>query len=408
MNQDGPTAASWIGDSVLYQIFIDRFSRSNPSDNPHAPAPDSQPVFCGGTLQGVELKLEHLADLGVNAIWLSPFTDTPAYHGYHVTDFFIVEERFGGFTGLRSLIKTAKSHGLRVMMDFVPNHVHETHPWFIEAKRNPKSRYRDWFFWQSNGDYLKFLDFGELPKLNLDHPDARATIIQAATFWLDEGLDGFRLDHALGPSMDFWGEFRRKIKQHRPDAALLAEVWFKGIRPKCLTTLGLPHRWRHSLLERLGFDVLDSTMKEYARVFDGLLDFSFQEILKREVAHARHHRTDEEIQKLLDRHYARFPSQCSLVSFLDNHDMNRFLFEAGDDKQRLIRALKLQFAQPQPPVLYYGTEIGMSQSGPIHGPHGDLQARRMMDWAHPDLEIQNLCRDLIQQWKVRNRPRLPE
>src|SRR5580658_3710166 len=97
--------SEWLQRSVLYHVFIDRFVQGGKRS--HSNPPERKPVFCGGNLQGVAQKLDHLSDLGINAIWLSPFTKTAAYHGYHVTDFLRVDERFGGQKGLQTLVKAA-------------------------------------------------------------------------------------------------------------------------------------------------------------------------------------------------------------------------------------------------------------------------------------------------------------
>lgn len=389
--------SDWLQRAVIYHVFIDRFFQGGKRH--HGNPSERKPVFCGGNLQGVAEKMGYLSDLGINTIWLSPFTDTAAYHGYHITDFFHVEKKFGGQKDFQTLVKAARGHGIRLIMDFVPNHVHDTHPWFLEAKKSKRSRYRKWFYWQRNGDYLKFLDVGELPKLNLDNPEARQEIIKAAKHWMDQGIDAFRLDHALGPSLDFWREFRDRLKHHNGEVALIAEVYFWGIQRQFLNTIYLPDKRFYFLAQQIGFDVLDATMKEYASVFDGLLDFHFQKLLKTFVANNKKKTSNAKIQEMLNQHYAGFPDNCSLLSFLDNHDMNRFLFEASDDKGRLKRAVQIQFAQRYPPVIYYGTEIGMSQTGPVRGPYGDLQARRMMTWQKQDRSIFNIYKRSIQKWK---------
>jgi glycosidase len=128
-------------------------------------------------------------------------------------------------------------------------------------------------------------------------------------------------------------------------------------------------------------------MKEYTSVFDGLLDFEFQRILKRFVARPRTRPADAAVQARLDAHYSGFPAGCSLPSFLDNHDLNRFLFEARGDQARLRQAAHIQFQQAQPPIIYYGTEVGLSQARSIKGNFGDLQARQLMPWDHVDQEL---------------------
>jgi glycosidase len=392
---------NWLRNAVIYHVLIDRFNAGDNAKSRQRPGVADQPVFCGGNLQGVTKKLDYLADLGITAIWLSPFTRTAAYHGYHVIDFFRVEDRFGGPKALQKLAKGAHDRGIKLIMDFVPNHVHVSHPFFRRAQRNPNSPYRPWFYWRKGNDYLKFLDFGELAKLNLDYPPAREHVIRAARHWLEQGIDGFRLDHALGPSLDFWQAFRRDVKAFRPNAALFAEVLFAGVKRSCLPTLNLPDKHFYLMAHQLGFDVLDATMKEYADCFDGLLDFTFQKLLKNMVGQAQKELPLGTIQKALNRHFARFPEGCCLLSFLDNHDLNRFAFEAGGDLKRLSRAIEIQFHQKHPPIIYYGTEIGMSQAGPISGPHGDLRARAMMRWDNPNPRLTRTYQKLIRQWKER-------
>jgi glycosidase len=390
----------WWDDAVFYQVFVDRFSRAD-TDEPLGDP--TLPEFCGGDLRGVIRRLDYLRSLGATALWLSPINCTAAYHGYHVTDYMDVEARFGGMAAFGELLEAARPD-FRIILDWVPNHVHRTHPFFQEAEQSSKSRYRDWFYFDRQGRYLCFLDVSELPKLNLDHPAARQYMIECCLKWLDMGIDGFRLDHVLGPSIDFWRVFREAVKGRYPSAFLLGEAAFMGIRLKHLNTLKLPHRYRHylrSLSSVKGESVASSVMQEYVDLLDGLLDFEFQRILKAEVAQAPGSPSPHRVQSLLDAHYERFPDGCVLPSFLDNHDMNRFLFEAGGSKARLMRAAEIQFQQKQPPVIYYGTEAGLGQSRAVLGDYGDLQARQMMPWDNQDLQLLKFYTDLIQRRKRR-------
>ncbi len=391
----------WLRQAVIYQIFIDRFCRGGKPARPHPAPAEQSPEFCGGNLQGVLEKLDYLSELGINTIWLSPFNPTPAYHGYHVTDFFGVEPRFGGERALEKLIRAARARGIRLIMDFVPNHVHCDHPWYQSARASQNSPYRNWFYWRKKGEPLTYLDYPELPKLNLDHPAARAEIIQTARHWVDRGMAGFRLDHALGPSLGFWREFRRALKAHNPSVALIGEVAFWGIEARHLATIRLPNKHHHNEAQQLGFDALAPAMREYAGVFDGLLDFQFQKIIEL-VARSPRRIPRAFIQDMLDRHYASFPETCVLLSFLDNHDMDRFLFEAGNDRRRLVQAAEIQFARASPPIIYYGTEIGMTQAKRISGDYGDLEARRMMKWQGQDRALFKTYQKLIQKWKERH------
>jgi glycosidase len=180
---------------------------------------------------------------------------------------------------------------------------------------------------------------------------------------------------------------------------LIGEVAFSGIRRDHLPTLNLPEKERYFLAQERNIDVLDATMKEYVEVFDGLLDFHFQSVLKTQIAWPRGKVRPARARELLDRHYSQYPRECSLLSFLDNHDQPRFLFEAGGRRDRLLTAARLQFEQPQPPVIYYGTEIGMSQNGPFAGHFSDLKCRTMMRWDERDPELLSQYQSLIAQWK---------
>lgn len=387
--------APWWNDAVFYQILVDRFRRAGFDTLRGDPM---KPGFCGGNLRGVIESLPYLQKLGIDAIWLSPIQPTAAYHGYHITNLEGVERRFGGMASFKALLRAAKPD-FRIIMDFVPNHVHRSHPIFMDAWKRKNSDFRDWFFFDDKGGYLCFLDFGELPKLNLDHPAARRYAIDCALQWLEQGIDGFRLDHVLGPSMSFWRAFHREVKSRYPAAFLLGEALFLGIGGKHMKTLGLPHKRQHLKKEMQGKSVADDIMLEYRNVMDGVLDFGFREIMVNEIAHARRLPTKRQVQSVLDEHYAKFPEDFSLPTFLDNHDINRFMFEAGDRIARLKRAAEIQFKQKQPPIIYYGTEAGMSQARDTWGPHADLNARQPMPWDNPHPELLDFYTDLIHRRK---------
>jgi len=381
----------WWHEAVFYHVLVDRFRRGG--GEPLLGDP-TKPVFCGGNLAGVVESLEYLRDLGITALWLSPINGTAAYHGYHVTDYENVDERFGGMAALEALIQAAKPD-VRIVLDWVPNHVHRTHPFFKQAAASEFSRYRDWFSFDAHGNYLCFLGHTELPKLDLDHPEAREYMITTALSWLELGVDGFRLDHVAGPSLGFWREFRDAVKRHSPSTFLLGEAWLTGVRYRDLKTLRIPRKQWHWLRSQLRILSCAGVMREYAHVLDGLLDFEFQRTAKAHVAHPTEEPSLEKAQARLDAHYSKFPATCALPSFLDNHDMNRFLYEAKGNKERLRLGAELQFRQRHPPIIYYGTEVGLSQSNLIVGPHGDLAARQMMPWKNQDKELLEFFMDLI-------------
>ena len=189
---------AWTKDAVVYQIFVDRFA----AVDGELEAPERARDFAGGTVDGITANLDWFEDLGVNCLWLTPIFECSSYHGYDTTDFKKVDERFGGDDALHDLIDQAHARGIRILLDLVPNHISSDHPWFRSALEGGPER--DWFFIEDDGFYQSFFSSKSMPKLNLDHPDARAAMIDIAEFWVREfGVDGYRIDHALGPSESF-------------------------------------------------------------------------------------------------------------------------------------------------------------------------------------------------------------
>jgi glycosidase len=217
-------STEWFRKAVIYQILIDRFVGCG-SDG------WDKPQFLGGTIRGIIQRLDYIKDLGVNTLWISPFYKTDQYHGYHVMDFYQVEPRFGNVEDLKELIDFVHKAGMRIIADFVPNHVSDQHPYFLDARKRVDSPYYDWFYFNHwPNDYLCFLSIGSLPKLNLDNLSTRKHIIDAAKFWLSLGLDGYRLDHCIGPTHKFWKLFRVEIKSQFPDCILIGEACLMGIK----------------------------------------------------------------------------------------------------------------------------------------------------------------------------------
>lgn len=381
----------WDKNTVVYQVFIDRFAGFESEEG------WDEPEFLGGSLEGVYNKLDYLEDLGVDVIWLSPFYETSAYHGYHITDFFSVDPNFGTEEDLENIIEEAHSRDIEVIADFVPNHLSHKHPYFVEAQENLDSEYHDWFYWNDWPDnYLCFLEFEELPKINLDNTEAREHIIKAAEYWLDKGLDGYRLDHVEGPSNNFWEEFHTRLKQEYPDRTFIGEVWMRGIKYRELETLLTSYKRFKWFVQQFVGAPPTFHQKSYIGLMDGLLDFRAKRLIDRYVRY-NSKITKKVVKTALKLHYSRFPDNFYLPVFLDNHDMNRFLYRFEDDKDKLVEALELQLDLGQPTIIYYGTEVGLSHSKGLEEgeEHGDLQARRPMKWEDQDEELLKSFRDRL-------------
>ena len=378
----------WFKNAIIYHILIDRFAGFKSIEN------WDKPEFLGGNIKGIIEKLPYIRDLGINTIWISPFYKTSEYHGYHITDFYEVDQHFGTKKDIEKLIETVHKNDMYIITDFVPNHCSNQHPYFLEAQQNKNSEYKRWFYfikWPNN--YLCFLNFKQLPKINLNYPNARAYIINAAKHWLSLGFDGYRLDHVIGPAHRFWQHFKAEIKNMFPNVILIGEAWMKGIKFNDLKTINIKHKF----LKWTFGSSSDLLLKEYIGELDGVLDFRLQELIRDYVAKGRI--TEKEFNHQIKSHYKKYPVSYFLPTFLDNHDMDRFLFECKNNKEKLKQAAKIQFSIGQPTIIYYGTEIGMTQNKSIweYQTYGDLQTRQPMNWIKQDKELLSFYKKIIKK-----------
>jgi alpha-glucosidase len=201
-----PANPPWWQHGVIYQIYPRSFQDTNGDGV--------------GDLAGVEARLAHVAALGVDAIWLSPIFPSPmADFGYDVADYTDVDPLFGDLAAFDRLLAAAHARGLKVLLDFVPNHSSDRHPWFVESRSSRTNAKRDWYIWRDpalgGGPPNNWIsDFGgsawewdeatgqsylhaflkEQPDLNWRNPELRAAMFDAMRFWFDRGVDGFRID----------------------------------------------------------------------------------------------------------------------------------------------------------------------------------------------------------------------
>jgi glycosidase len=382
----------WFKKSIIYHILIDRFAGFKSIVN------YDKPIFLGGNIKGIIEKIPYIKNLGINTLWISPFYMTNRYHGYHITDFLKVDSHFGTIDDFKKLIKVVHKEKMRIIADFVPNHCSNKHPFFIDAQSSKQSYYFNWFYFKKwPNDYLCFLDIKDLPKINLDYKPAREYIIKAAKYWLGLGLDGYRLDHVIGPSNSFWNQFKLEIKKEYPHVVLIGEAWMHGIKFKELKTLKI--KWK--TFRWLFRESSESIMKNYVRILDGVLDFKLREIIKKYIVIEKLSDSKQILHYKIKMHYKKYPKEYFLPIFLDNHDMNRFLFECKNNKGLLKKAVIIQFSLNQPIIIYYGTETGIIQNKSIFDfkSHGDLQVRQPMNWKEQDKELLLFFKKIIKQRK---------
>ncbi len=208
-------SAPWWKSGVVYQIYPRSFADGTGDGM--------------GDLRGIIDHVDHLVDLGVDAVWLSPFYESPMHDmGYDVSDHRAVDPLFGTLDDFDELVATLHHQGIRIIVDFVPNHVSSEHPWFLEAVSDPDSDKRDWFIWadpapdggppfnwtasftnesaweldEASGQYYLHLFLPEQPDVNWANPDLEQAQHDVLRFWLDRGVDGFRIDVINGIGKD--------------------------------------------------------------------------------------------------------------------------------------------------------------------------------------------------------------
>jgi glycosidase len=338
-----PPPPDWSKDALCYHVMVDRFARSGAS----LPAPGDATSLYGGTLDGIREHLDHIAGLGCNVLWLSPVHQSPSHHGYDHEDFLIVEPRYGGDAALVRLVEAAHDRDMRVLLDFVPNHTGRGHHLFrdaIEKDGDAASYYR---FWQWPHYYRCFSDVVSLPELNTGDRNVQQQLVRAAQHWLTAyGADGVRCDHVAGVDPAFWVELRRGLRTIKPDALVLGEA------------TGLPE-W----------------LARYTGRLDAIFDFDLAYYVRQALARGRMDAAG--FATWLDEHDRAYPG-LALANLLDNHDMNRFLWMAGGNVDRLKLAATLLLTLPGMPVIYYGTEVGLSQR--FDGVIENAEARLPMLW----------------------------
>ncbi|MEB3357874.1 MAG: alpha-amylase family glycosyl hydrolase [Synechococcales bacterium] len=235
----------WVKHAVFYQIFPDRFARTTahpktipmqvPLEDWHSP-PTLQ-GYKGGDLWGVAEKLDYLQDLGINAVYFTPIFQSASNHRYHTHDYYQVDPLLGGNDALKDLLHAAHQRNMKVVLDGVFNHASRGFFYFNDILENgPFSPWLDWFTiekWPLSAydgalpaNYVGWVGNRALPQFNHRNPQVREYIMQVAEYWLNMGIDGWRLDVPFEVKVpDFWQEFRQRVKAVNPDAYIVGEIW---------------------------------------------------------------------------------------------------------------------------------------------------------------------------------------
>jgi alpha-glucosidase len=391
----GTRAPAWHARSVAYEIFPDRFAASGaaasaprpewavPREWPRLPegrgANTSRELY-GGDLRGVEEHLDHIERLGANLVYLTPFFPAGSTHRYDASSFDRVDPLLGGDEALRSLLAAAHDRDMRVVGDLTLNHCGAGHEWFLRAEHDPAAPERDLFFFDGSPPhgYASWLGVSSLPTLNWSSPELRKRMERVFRQWLDEGLDGWRIDVAnmvgrygmLDLNHDVGGWARDLIG----DGILLAEHGH-DYRPD------LDGRGWHGVMNYAGF-----LRPTWWWLHGGTLEedvFSIAPV----PAYA-----GTEAVAVMRSFRAGVPWDAVVNSWtlLDSHDTPRFRTVTGSREKHVV-GIGMQMTTPGVPMLFAGDELA------LEGRWGE-DSRRTMPWDSPeswDTELLAAYRALI-------------
>lgn len=365
------TMKPWSESSALYQIYPRSFQDSNGDGI--------------GDLVGISQRLDYLVELGVDGFWLSPIYESPQYDcGYDISNYYAIDPMFGTMNDMDNLIAESHIRGLKVVMDFVPNHTSQEHEWFREASSSRDNQYRDFYVWRDakpdgspptnwislaggsawqwhepTQQYYLHSFMPEQPDLNWDNPNVRTAMHDVLRFWLDKGIDGFRVDaewpiskvYADDPinpgSNDEPGHYGKYLHTNCKNGPNLLRYMHE------MTDVVAAYDHRFMIFEYYTEESFGDPVGEYVDVFalnPGVAaPFVFDLF-----------RLDWHAQKRADRArelYGRIAKGSLPIYCLGNHDQTRIASRYDIARARALAVL--QMSLPGLPTVYYGDEIGM-------------------------------------------------
>lgn len=344
-------AAGWWREVVFYEIFVRSFYDS-----------DGNGI---GDFNGVTEKLDYLEDLGIGGIWLMPIHPSPSYHGYDVVNYYAVNPEYGTMDDFLRLLDEAHQRNIRVIIDLVLNHTSNQHP-FFQAAMDVSSTYHDWYIWSdgnpgwgnwhetAHGWYYGFF-CDCMPDLNYANPEVTAQMENVVHYWLDQGVDGFRLDaikHLFEeagrvenvPATHEWlKDFYKDYKAINSQAYTVGEVYSAGAF--------------------------------VAKTYEGQTDHTFNFELAGGIVNSVNGGSNTGLTSAYAFTLPEMPDG-DYATFLTNHDQNRVMSVLRGDTSKAKVAATLLLTAPGTPFIYYGEEIGMAGTKP------DEDIRRPMQWSN--------------------------
>jgi glycosidase len=299
----------WAAGATVYEVYVRGFAGDD--------------VEAGSVFAAIEERLDYLADLGVDCLWLTPVLENDhAPHGYNIVDFFSIASDLGDREAYESLVDAAHDRGMAVLFDLVMNHSARDHPFFRDAYGNPDSAYHDWYDWRDDGEPETYFEWEYIANWDFETLAVRRHLLDAVDTWF-EVADGFRCDMAWAVPEGFWQELRDRVKARDPEFLLLDE------------TIPYVPDFHNGM-----FDVH----------FDTTLYFTLRQV-------GRGHVPAEAILDAVEgRSEVGFPPHAGFLLYIENHDETRYVVECGDDAA--FAAAGALFTLPGVPMIYGGQELG--------------------------------------------------
>ncbi len=394
--------ALWYKDAIIYQVHVRTFQDSNGDGI--------------GDFQGLEQKLDYLQELGITAIWLMPFFPSPLRDdGYDISDYNSIHASYGTLEDLRNFLNSAHYRGIRVIIELVLNHTSDQHPWFQESRSSKDNPRRDWYVWSDTnnryqGARIIFLDteksnwawdpisksyywhrfFSHQPDLNYDNPAVRDQMWKVMEFWLEMGVDGFRLDAVpylverdgtncenLPETHEILKELRRKLDEKYPGRMLLAEAnqWPADLRPYFADGNEFHMAFHFPLMPRMFMGLKLEDRKPITEILQQTPEIppSCQWCL-----FLRNH--DEltlEMVTDMERDYMYDTYAGSKMMRLNLGIRRRLAPLLDNDRRRIELMNGMLMSLPGTPIIYYGDEIGMGDNISLGDRNG---VRTPMQW----------------------------
>jgi alpha-glucosidase len=354
---------NWWKHAVIYEVYPRSFQDSNGDGV--------------GDLRGILGHLDYLVDLGVDAIWISPIFPSPmADFGYDVANYCGIDSIFGTMADFDHLLEQSHARGLRLVLDFVPNHTSDQHPWFVESRFSRENAKRDWYIWRdepnnwtsqfggsawefdaATGQYYCHSFLKQQPDLNWRSPDVKAAMFDALRFWLRKGVDGFRVDV-------MW--------------LIIKDDQFRDNPPNPGYRLGMPSNQRFLSVYNADRPEVHGIVTEMRNVVDEftervligeiylpvpeLMTYYGKDLRGANLPFNFHLLqcawTAETVAQVIGDYYRSLPEGAWPNWVLGNHDQPRIASRIGPQEARV--AAMLLFTLPGTLTIYYGEEIGMT------------------------------------------------